>query len=548
MIARKLVPPIVALGAGCMIALAWEGSGQGKEKQDRQKKIPPGAYYSSGSCYECHNKPQSYQDKFIPNICRCNEFEIWETTDKHRLAFLALKGKRADMMRERLGYDVRAAKACVSCHSVWIEDNQVREKQQSLVEEGVSCFVCHGPDSGTDKRWMDTHGSTNPATRDEWRKESRETKQTRYGMRDLWNPAERSRLCVSCHIGNADEDKIVTHEMYAAGHPPLPSFDMSNFSEAMKHWQALGEKSPAVLKEFKYSPLEVEREQLDLVTIGSLVSFQQTMVLLKKQASKLDAWPEFAQFDCYACHHDLKNPSWRQQRGYRGKPGRPQMSAWPTALMEVAVEYASGADAKAAKRNFKDFEAKLAKLQAASNAQPFGDTAKIADATDELVQFIRGIGDLCRVAKWLGIGGGLQFCEFRFKVFEIPFRCLRVGPGSILHSHLHERRGPGGHLRASRFAAIAALLSPTGILQIMVASVTIKLSKLRPGIEFACLFFKQDHRLLERDQASDRDKVQLLPFDFERAIFEFFQYGRRFFSQSLPVFHCLAEVRHVKTW
>jgi hypothetical protein len=388
MIARKLVPPIVALGAGCMIALAWEGSGQGKEKQDRQKKIPPGAYYSSGSCYECHNKPQSYQDKFIPNICRCNEFEIWETTDKHRLAFLALKGKRADMMRERLGYDVRAAKACVSCHSVWIEDNQVREKQQSLVEEGVSCFVCHGPDSGTDKRWMDTHGSTNPATRDEWRKESRETKQTRYGMRDLWNPAERSRLCVSCHIGNADEDKIVTHEMYAAGHPPLPSFDMSNFSEAMKHWQALGEKSPAVLKEFKYSPLEVEREQLDLVTIGSLVSFQQTMVLLKKQASKLDAWPEFAQFDCYACHHDLKNPSWRQQRGYRGKPGRPQMSAWPTALMEVAVEYASGADAKAAKRNFKDFEAKLAKLQDAFNAQPFGDTAKIADATDELVQFI----------------------------------------------------------------------------------------------------------------------------------------------------------------
>src|SRR5262249_60064558 len=26
------------------------------------------------------------------------------------------------------------------------------------------------------------------------------------------------------------------------------------------------------------------------------------------------AWPEFAEYDCYACHHDLKVSSWRQKR------------------------------------------------------------------------------------------------------------------------------------------------------------------------------------------------------------------------------------------
>jgi hypothetical protein len=40
---------------------------------------------------------------------------------------------------------------------------------------------------------------------------------------------------------------------------------------------------------------------------------------LRKAAS--ERWPELAMAhsDCYACHHDLQSPSWRQARGY--EPG-----------------------------------------------------------------------------------------------------------------------------------------------------------------------------------------------------------------------------------
>jgi hypothetical protein len=38
------------------------------------------------------------------------------------------------------------------------------------------------------------------------------------------------------------------------------------------------------------------------------------------------AWPEFASLDCYACHHSLREPSWRQARDYSGTPGYPTLN------------------------------------------------------------------------------------------------------------------------------------------------------------------------------------------------------------------------------
>ena len=64
---------------------------------------------------------------------------------------------------------------------------------------------------------------------------SREEKQKDWGMTDLWNPVNRTQVCSSCHIGDADPDKhrFVTHAMYAAGHPPLPAFETAAFSDSM---------------------------------------------------------------------------------------------------------------------------------------------------------------------------------------------------------------------------------------------------------------------------------------------------------------------------
>ena len=62
-------------------------------------------------------------------------------------------------------------------------------------------------------------------------------------MTDLWDPVKRATKCASCHIGNPGEQKVVTHAMYAAGHPPLPGLETATFSDAMpRHWEYLREK------------------------------------------------------------------------------------------------------------------------------------------------------------------------------------------------------------------------------------------------------------------------------------------------------------------
>ncbi len=76
-----------------------------------------------------------------------------------------------------------------------------------------------------------------------WRNLSRKEKESQYGMVDLWDPVTRTKRCLSCHVGNYEEGNVLTHAMYAAGHPPARLPEVSTFSEAMPyHWEYLGEK------------------------------------------------------------------------------------------------------------------------------------------------------------------------------------------------------------------------------------------------------------------------------------------------------------------
>ncbi len=43
---------------------------------------------------------------------------------------------------------------------------------------------------------------------------------------------------MSCHVGNATQGKVVTHPMFAAGHPPLPPIEVASFSKnEPQHWR-----------------------------------------------------------------------------------------------------------------------------------------------------------------------------------------------------------------------------------------------------------------------------------------------------------------------
>ena len=51
-------------------------------------------------------------------------------------------------------------------------------------------------------------------------------------------PSNAHKLCLSCHVGNAAQGKVITHAMYAAGHPPLPAMDIATFAlNQPQHWR-----------------------------------------------------------------------------------------------------------------------------------------------------------------------------------------------------------------------------------------------------------------------------------------------------------------------
>lgn len=341
---------------------------------------PTRLYFGISACAHCHTKPAEPQ----PVLCRCVEAGIWETEDKHKDAFQVLKGDRARQMGELLHIQgkVWEEKRCVACHGVYVADAKLRH-QTFKEEDGVSCVACHG----AYREWVALHGDV--LERENWRSHSRKLKEDKYGMRDLWDPAKRARLCASCHVGNVEEGKAVTHAMYAAGHPPLPGVEIATFSDAMpRHWQYLKEKKPEVQKMLRFASNEAAFEQTQLVVVSAVVVLHESLSLLAWQAAQAikgdnpdSLWPELAQFDCAACHHDLRQPNPRQPRGHAGKLVRPPLRRWPTELAGVFLEQFGGAETK-------DFRAQLRKLRNVLDSQLFGKPKEVAATARQLAAWL----------------------------------------------------------------------------------------------------------------------------------------------------------------
>src|SRR5262249_28360518 len=160
---------------------------------------------------------------------------------------LARKDGLGQRMAKVLGYDVTKAKECLACHGVALPNEKVRKASFAVhfdVNEGISCAVCHGPH----REWIAAHGIMVTAAR--LRAPTGEKREVNCGMYTLHAPVGRAELCASCHVGNLHEGKFVTHEMYAAGPPPLPGFEAATFSNSMpRHWRYMHEKSEALQKE-----------------------------------------------------------------------------------------------------------------------------------------------------------------------------------------------------------------------------------------------------------------------------------------------------------
>jgi hypothetical protein len=368
------------------VALTTAEGGIGEEKpasaSARDGAQPEPFYFASRQgCGRagCHTSPPTPEDTFL---CRCDEYTRWAEKDKHAQAARVLSEKLGKQMARRLGYDVTKAEACLRCHGAVVKDPDARDKNFSAQEEGVGCCVCHG----AFKDWYEPHGSYLRAER--WRKLTRAEKERRYGMTDVWDPARRTALCASCHIGDADGGKFVTHEMYEAGHPPLPGFEAAAFCEAMpRHWRLTREK-PAAVRALSADD-GGECEQTRLVLVGAAVSLRESMRLLARQSAaclKSDDPDgralDYANLECSTCHHNLRPRS--QQRDALSAAGRGYASRWPVALIGPALRHAHGDKAPREMDVFRDLREKV---ETALRARPDGDPARVGPTAEALARW-----------------------------------------------------------------------------------------------------------------------------------------------------------------
>jgi hypothetical protein len=389
---------LAVAGALVYLGVAWLFGGQPRAAKSaapaERVRAPKGKdeitrtplFYGTDACQDCHVKPPAAKWP-KPLLCRCNEYTKWHEEDKHADAYEVLLNKRSQRMGKLLGISPVHEEACLNCHAVVIK-NKSLEKQSELagfkVKEGVSCVVCHG----AYREWVVQHGVRLNLRK--WRHLTRREKE-QYGMTDLWDPVKRAALCASCHVGNKKQGKFVTHAMYAAGHPPLSSFEVATFSEAMpRHWQYLRQKKFEVQKEQGYNGKD--REQSKLVLVGAAVALRESMRLLAENADACKASGpgerglDLANFDCYACHHDLKSPRRRQARGFRGKPGRVPMSAWSAALVKLAIRHVARDSADEREQSAR-FARLLRQVQDGFDARPYGAPIKIAAAARALAKW-----------------------------------------------------------------------------------------------------------------------------------------------------------------
>jgi hypothetical protein len=191
--------------------------------------------------------------------------------------------------------------------------------------------------------------------------------------------------------------------MYAAGHPPLPGFEMETFSDQEPHhWRDLRHKPDAVRESWlkktaetwrKDNWGEAEAEDTRDLLISACISLAEYAQLNADLADKdfhfplqaekwsSETWPELAQFACYACHHDLEADGWRLGRTPIGVPGRPAPYEWPIPLVKLALQSADAEETQS-----KSILMLVSEFQQAMVDGPFGNRNRIVDSGRKLSQ------------------------------------------------------------------------------------------------------------------------------------------------------------------
>jgi hypothetical protein len=151
-------------------------------------------------------------------------------------------------------------------------------------------------------------------------------------MTDLNTIGQRAVVCAGCHVGapaNPSEGiaspRDMNHDMIAAGHPRL-HFELTEYQRQLPpHWLERDRTRPD-------RPARDSWFEMQTWLVGRVAVAEAACLLLADRTHR--AWPEFAEGNCFACHHNLQPDGWRVDRSIREwthrKPGTlPWQSIWP---------------------------------------------------------------------------------------------------------------------------------------------------------------------------------------------------------------------------
>ena len=300
---------------------AAEGISAGIYPGMQPDPLANGLGVSSCGTVSCHGGPKAGN-----HDVQSFAFTIWMNDDPHSRAYEVLHEPRSQRMARLLGLgEAHRARECLACHSMQNESRGPLPPE--VLADGVGCGSCHGDST----QWQQIHYLP------DWKRLSIAEREA-LGYRDLGSVATRVNNCIPCHVGDASRE--VNHDLIAAGHPRL-SFEFAAYQRLWpRHWTPSGkvESQP----DFTARSWALG-QAATLEAVAKLLEVRAERATADLAAERPHRWPEFAEFDCYACHKALGPRSYTAAHagGFQNPfPGQPSWQPWyvsASRLLDVAA-------------------------------------------------------------------------------------------------------------------------------------------------------------------------------------------------------------------
>ena len=298
-----------------------------------------------------------------------SEYAFSEAYDPHGRAYSVLFDDRSKLIEKNYKKlaDLETAKpfeddTCLRCHVHQGFDSKTpwSRTAEFAVADGAGCEGCHGPAG----KWLAPHSEYG------WKGLSDREKFDFFGMRPTKDLLARGQACAECHVGLGTTD--VNHDLIAAGHPRLNFEYGSQLAKLPKHWRVDDDKA-------RHPDYEAK-----VWALGQLLTAKASLDLLESRALRsipedsTSPWPEFAEYSCFSCHHELVKDGWASANATSAsKPGTLQWGTWSQPMAKVLAPLNSGLE----------FDASLGPVRELM-AKPIPDAALVAKraraASDEL--------------------------------------------------------------------------------------------------------------------------------------------------------------------